>query len=233
MQNYSGFMGGLYAVAEWIMRFSIVNFLWIIINLPILLLTIMMVFAPSTVELVALSVPLIILLPLLFYPSTIAVYASARDWTMGKDTSSLLRTYWIYMKESYKKSVWAGILLTLIWIIWTIDFFYLKDQHSLFGIIMIIIGLALLVFTINYFCLSVHYFMTNKELFKNAFLITIGNPLHFFAVLLISASILYMSFRLWFLFPFFTVSVISFMTFFSFYRFTLKIEKKAQEFKNR
>ena len=35
MRDISGFMGAVYGTTEWIMRFSVINILWFIINLPI------------------------------------------------------------------------------------------------------------------------------------------------------------------------------------------------------
>ncbi|MFD2044214.1 YesL family protein [Ornithinibacillus salinisoli] len=227
MQNYSGFMGGLFNLAEWIMRITITNVLWMISNLPILFIVIMMVLTPSSLAITIMAIPLAILMPLLFFPTVSAVFAMVRDWIMNKDQSSLTMTYWKYVKENYKTSFTYGSVITLAWIVWTIDFYFFYQQNNLLGMVMVLIGLWLFVFTINHFCIRVHFHMTIKESIKNAFFITIGNPLLFLSILIINSLLIYLSFRIWFVFPFFAVAITVFLSFFAFYRFTLKIEEKA------
>ncbi|MUK89423.1 DUF624 domain-containing protein [Ornithinibacillus sp. L9] len=231
--NYSGFMGGLFALAEWIMRFSVINMLWIVTNLPILLIVFMMILTPSNLAIVVQAVPLAILLPILFFPSLTAVFATVRDWILDKEQPSLVKAYWKHLTRNYKNSFFSGAILTLAIIIWVIDFNYFKELDFLLGLLMFIVGVALYVYIMNYVSLSVHYVMSKKELFKNALLITIGNPLLFFSVLLGNSLLYYLSFRIWFLFLFFTISVSAFLTFFAFFRFTLRVEGKAAKLKSR
>ncbi|SET00403.1 Uncharacterized membrane protein YesL [Oceanobacillus limi] len=227
--NYSGFMGGLFSLAEWIMRFTVVNILWIISNLPIFIIVFVMFLTPSNLANVILAIPIAILFPILFFPSLAAAYATVRDWIINKEKVSLLGAFWTYGKENYKTSFQSGLLVTGLWIIWAVDFYYFYQQNNFLGFIMLIIGVGLFVFMTNFICLSVHYHMTKKELFRNAFLITVGNPLLFISIIIIHASVIYMSMRIWFLFPFFSLSVTAFLTFYAFYRFTLKMEARAMK----
>jgi uncharacterized membrane protein YesL len=226
--NYSGFMGGLFALTEWIMRFSIINILWIINNLPILLIIGLMYFSQTTATIDILAVPLALLMPVLFFPSITSVFANVRDWILDKEQPSLIKSYWIHLKGNYKKSFLSGLALTLIWAIWVIDFYYFRKVSDILVPVMLVIGISLIVYTINFINLNVHFLMSYKELFRNAFYLTVGKPLLFFFILISNLLLFYVSLtKVWFLIPFFTISMSSFLSFYAFYRLTLKVEEKV------
>jgi uncharacterized membrane protein YesL len=223
----SGLMGSLYTITDWIMRLSIINILWISINLPILFILFLMVLSPSHHVVVMLAIPLVVLLPLLFFPGTTAAFAMIRDWIFNKSHPPLLKGFWEHFKKNYKNSTLSGILLTWFWFVWVIDYYYLRSLYDVLGIMLILIGLLLFTYTIIYFCLSVHYYMSKKELFKNAFYVTFGSPLLLIGILLVNIFILFISTRFLFLLPFFSISLSIFLSFYAFYRFTLKVGKTS------
>jgi uncharacterized membrane protein YesL len=100
--NNGGFMGGLYVISEWIMRFSVVNLLWLIFNFPILYILLNMLFIEQIEMLSLFFIPFAILSPILLFPATTALFASVRDWVMKNDGhGGLLKSYWHYYKENY------------------------------------------------------------------------------------------------------------------------------------
>ena len=113
-----GITGVLYSATEWIMRFSVVNILWFMLNLPISIILISLYSNHFSLAFVVYYVPLVILFPLLFVPSTIGLFAMARDWVLKIDHPSLTKAYFTHIRSNYKKSVLAGIVLTLLWLIW-------------------------------------------------------------------------------------------------------------------
>lgn len=228
MNNESGFLGGLYAISEWIMKFSVVNLLWIIFNLPIVFLLLNALFVQRIEALLFLMIPIIILLPLLFFPATTAMFAMVRDWIIkDEEGHQIFKSYWRYYKENYKRSVCNGFVLTAAWVILVADVYYFFDKNTMIMILFIIMGIVLFIFSINLFSVTVHYHMTFTASLKNAFLITIGSPALFLAVALSSGLVLYISLNVFkFLLPFLTVSLIAFLSFSAFYRNYLKnIEK--------
>ena len=152
---------------------------------------------------------------------------------MKKEQKSLVKTYFSYMKENYKKSFLSGLALLVIWLIWIVDFYYFNKISDLMSILFVILGLALFIFTINFYSLSVHFKMNIKELMKNTFFVTIGNPLLCFFILTSNLFLFYLSiWELLFLFPLFTGSLSAYFSFFAFHRFASKIEKKAMVIKS-
>jgi len=228
MQRFSVYTGLLYSTTEWIMRFSIVNILWMIINLPIAIILLGMYVNNFSIEFALYNIPLIFLAPILFVPSTMGLFAMARDWVLKIDHPSLTRAYFSHIISNYKKSVLSGLILTLIWFIWVTDFYFFANVNDLLLIVISIVGLLLFVFTINFFSLYVHFQMNIRELLKNTFFITIGSPLLLFVILISNFLLFYLSVtKLILLFPFFVGSLSGYLSFTVFYKFSLKLQEKA------
>lgn len=228
MNNNSGFMGGLYMIAEWVMKFSVTNLLWIIFNLPIAFILLNMLFIEQIEGMFFFIIPLIILLPLLFFPATTAMFGVVRDWIIkDEEGHQLFRSYWRYYKENYKRSVANGFVLTTAWVVLAADVYYFFEKNTAIMILFIIMGIILFVLSINLFSVTVHYHMTFLTSIKNAFLITIGSPVLFLTVAISNGIVIYMSLNFSkYLFVFLTMSLIAFLSFSAFYRNYLKITQK-------
>ncbi|WP_416148953.1 YesL family protein [Salipaludibacillus sp. HK11] len=229
MKN-TGFLGGLYALTEWIMRLSLINLLWILFNIPVLFLALNILFVQQMQDLIIIIVPITMLIPILFFPATTAMFASARSWLIEVDDLPIIRTYWKFYKTNYKKSLLGGLIFTAIWGIWAVDIYYLSDVHVFLMYIFLAMGIILFVYTLNFFSLLCHYEMKLFPLLKNTLIVTLASPLLFLTIVLSSAFIIYISFEFFkFLIPFFTVSLIAFLSFSAFYRFYLKVQEKKEE----
>jgi uncharacterized membrane protein YesL len=151
------------------------------------------------------------------------MFASARNLVMKEEGVSI-RQYWRYYKENYTRSLLGGLVLTVIWTIWAVDYYYFSKENIILLGIFLILGIVLFVFTINFFSILSHYHMKLLPAMKNSFLITMGSPLLFFTVLISNSIILYFSlFVFKFLLPFFTGSLIAYLSFSAFYRYYLKV----------
>ncbi|WP_245843936.1 YesL family protein [Oceanobacillus rekensis] len=222
MRN-SEFANGLYMISEWVMRFLVINLIWLLFNLPIIFIVVSMIFADQLNILYLLLVPLVILLPILLFPATAAMFASVRDWVMGKENRGLFKSYWNYYRVNYKQSLLGGIILTTIWAIWGLDYYYFSQENIILMFAFVILGVILFSYTINFFSIIAHYDMGLGTMLKNTLLITIGSPLLSFSILISSGLILIISSKVWFLMPFFTWSILAFISFSAFYRLYIKL----------
>ena len=225
----SGLVSGIYVVSEWVMRFSVINILWAIFNIPNLFIVVSIIFSNQQIDLVILIPILCILLPLFFYPATQALFASMRVFVMNREESEngLIKMYWKFYNENYKNIVLAGFSFTFLWVIWYVDLYFFSENNVILMFVFIVLGVVLYVFTINYFSVGAHYDSRFRQLFKNAFLLTMGSPLLFFGVLVSNGFILLMSiYQFQFLFFFFTGSMIAFLAFSAFYQTTLRLLEK-------
>lgn len=114
--NNGGLWGGFYALAEWIMRFAVVNMLWVIFNIPFLFILFNVLLIDEVEGLFFYLMPLVILAPFTFFPATTAVFASVREWMMKNDSKGgLIKSYWKNYQENYKRSLSSGAIFTVIW----------------------------------------------------------------------------------------------------------------------
>ncbi|MGM0902995.1 MAG: YesL family protein [Bacillota bacterium] len=217
-------MGGLYTVSEWVMRFAVINLLWLLFNLPIVFSTGNLLLAGGQGEMILFATMTAVFAPFVFFPATAAMFASARDWIIENEGPSIFVSYVNYYKQNYKKSLLGGFIITGLWVILIVDFIFLKDFSMILAFVFIVFGLILYVITMNFFSVNAHYDMKLRVLLKNAFFITVGSPVLLFAVLFSGIVLLYVSIKgPLFLLLFFSGSLIAFLSFSAFYRLYLRL----------
>jgi uncharacterized membrane protein YesL len=220
----NNFMGGLYTVSEWVMRFTVINVLWLLFNLPVVFFGGNLLLAEGQAEMILYATITVVLAPFVFFPATAAMFALARDWIIENEGTSLFLSYVNYYKQNYRKSLLGGFLFSGLWVILIVDFLFLKDTSMILAFVFIVFGLILYVMTINFFSVNAHYDMKLRVLLKNTFLITVGSPVLLLAVLFSGLVLLYASIKgPLFLLLFFTGSLIAFLAFSAFYRLYLKV----------
>src|SRR5690625_871796 len=173
------------------------------------------------------SLLLIVSTLFMFFPATTVMFALARELILNQEQDSLIKTYLRFYKENYKKSVFGGFIITGMWVIWIVNFYYVKDVSTILMFAVLILGLVLYVFTIHFFSVSVHYHEKLLILIRNAFLLTVGSPVLFFVILITNGLLFYISLNGFIMFvPFFTGSLIAFISFSAFYRLYLNVMEK-------
>ncbi|WP_409252857.1 YesL family protein [Bacillus sp. SCS-153A] len=224
----AGISSGLYRVSEWIMRFSVVNILWILFNLPLVLLLVSAGYAGSQPEQILLWILAAGLVPFVFFPSTAALFASVRDWIIKDEDVGLVKRYWKYYRENYRSSLAGGLILTVLWSIWGSNFFYYKDENTVLFFSFCVFGVLLYVISINFFSLMSHYHLKVRQLIQKAFMITIGMPLLSLVTFLISAMMIYGSIAgPLFMTLFFSGTLLAFLSFSTFYRLYINRRKST------
>jgi uncharacterized membrane protein YesL len=233
MQRSSGLMAGIYGLTEWITRFSLLNLQWMGLNLPVLVIGFFVLVNPTDFSLVLYVLLLMVWMPFVGFPSTIAALAKVREWIMPEDQVIRKLSYLSHFKEDYRRKVLFSAGLTLLWVIWGTDFYYLNEQSVLLGIILLLVGGILFGYTINSLSMYVHYDLPNRELYKNSFILTMGRPVLLLTIIAGNAFVWYIStVKFLFLIPFFTVSLSAFLSFWAFYQCTSKIRRKVQSGEN-
>lgn len=225
MNIEGGLMGGIFKLSEWFMKFTLVNILWLIFNLPIVFLLLNLLLSETVAGKLLFLIPMIILLPFIFFPATTAMFAMAREWVFkDRENNVIVKTYWKYYKENYKRSMLNGFLLTIIWGIWSADIYYFVENSIYMFCFFLIMGIPLYVFTLNLFSVTVHYDMSYRKALKTTFFITMGSPTLFLAVAISTGFVLYLSVNIFsFLIPFLTGTLMAFFSFSAFYSRYLKV----------
>lgn len=169
-----GIAMGFYRVAEWVTRFAYVNLLW-----------------------VAFTVFGLILFG--FLPSTVAMFAVVRKWTMGEKDVPIFTLFWKTYKKEFIKANLLGYILLIIGYVLSMEFRVLQTQTAMpyfiasFGVIAQFILYAVVL--MYFFPIFVHFNLTAKQYFKWPFIIGIGHPILTVFLVVVVGLIHYVAFN--------------------------------------
>jgi len=227
MQDLNGIMGVFYTASEWFLKMATVNFIWFVMSLP-LFAAFVVIDLSHAAGIVFFAAAVLLFTPLLFFPATVAVFATARDWLLGRDSSSL-KMYASNLKANYKESMKMGVPFAAIWLVWYYGYFYLRTGSASFDLLFLVLGLTLFIYTVNFLSISVHYRMSIKERLLNAFFVSTGSPLLSLFILGSNGLLIWISVvKLLLLLPLLTGSLSAFLSFSAFYSFTLRVTNKQE-----
>jgi uncharacterized membrane protein YesL len=222
-------------VFEWAAKIAGINLLWILFNLPIAYLTLSLFTVKEMWEISFLIMTIAVLVPFIFFPATTAMFGIVRKWVM-KEEVPIIRFYWKYYKENYKRSLVGGLIFSVLWAIVGVDYYYFHTRIYLVSYLFLFLMVWLLIITLFFFAHTVHSDTKFGQGLKNAFILSMANPIYSIGVAVSSIVILYVSFtKLTFLLPFFTGAAISFLAFFAYNKvFTniVQIHQKTSEEKS-
>lgn len=229
-----GLMGGFYRISEWIMRLSVINVLWVICSIPFFFLLLSMMITPDATneQLITMLWTLAIVAPFTLIPATAAMFAVTRKWVMGDEDVPLFKTYFRSYKENYKQSMLGGLIFLIIGAIMIVNFqFYSGRTDGLrwLSLVFLSFGVIFAAAFINFMSMIVHFHMKLFQLVKNAFIMTLGQPLMSVGVLITNGFIIYMSGRFTFLIPFFMGTLCAYTSFWYFHRTFQRIQDKAEK----
>ncbi|EFM12659.1 protein of unknown function DUF624 [Paenibacillus curdlanolyticus YK9] len=228
-----GIMGGFYKISEWIMRLSVTNVLWAICSIPFWFFVFSALFLPTSEQgsTIGMLYVAIAVSPFTLFPATAAMFTVARKWVMGEVDVPLFKTFFRGYKENFLQSMLGGLLYAVLFAIMVVDLTVYRSEPSMQLISFLFIGFLfiLIVSLFNFFSMLVHYHMKTFQLLKNAVLITIGRPFRSIGTLAMAIVVLMASWKFTFLFPFFTGSVIAFLSYWNFNLIYQKMQAQAEK----
>ncbi|WP_235886140.1 YesL family protein [Paenibacillus cymbidii] len=235
-----GIMGGFYKISEWIMRLSVTNILWVICSSPFFFLLLSMLISPGVSEDGGVTsdivkqwlLTLAIVAPFTLVPASAAMFSVVRKWVMGEEDVPLFKTFFRGYKQNYLQSMLGGLIFLAIAVILYINFLFYTSQSDtmkLLSYLFIMLFVLLVGAFLNFLSITVHFHMKLFQIVKNAFLLTIGNPIGTIVTLVCSGFIMYISSKYTFLIPFFMGSLIAFVAFWQFYRNFQRIQDKMEK----
>jgi uncharacterized membrane protein YesL len=183
----------LFRFSEWILRLTLSNFLWLVLNLPIVYLTANLFFVTTSDQLLVNAITIALLAPFIFFPATSALFGLVRKWSQGELDVKIVRTFFKNYKENYLRSMVGGLVIVPLWLVLIFDFIYFSKLHSPLFYLFIAVGLFMFAFTINFFCNTVHFHLKFFVSLKNAFLLSIGRPIHTIGIALVNIIVFYIS----------------------------------------
>ena len=215
-------------VFEWITKLAGTNLLWVLFNFPIAYLVLSLFTVKEMSQISMLIITIAVLAPFILFPATTAMFGIVRKWVM-KEEVPIIRFFWKYYKENYKRSLVGGLILTVLWAIVGVDYYYFHSRIFLGSYLFLFLMVWLFIISLFFFAHTVHTETKLGQALKNVFILSIASPILSFGIAIISIVILYISLmKLTFLLPFFSGAVISFLGFFAYYKVFTRIVQLEQ-----
>ncbi|MFC0470735.1 YesL family protein [Halalkalibacter kiskunsagensis] len=153
--EYSGVMGGLYKISEWITRLAYVNVLWIFFS-------ILGIFVVG------------------FFPATVAMFTVIRKLALGEVDTPIFQTYWMTVKKELVKSNILGYIVILFGVLLYVNFSIIQESTSTISYLYYptLILILLFLLTLFYvFPVYVHFKLNIFTSLRNALFLMIINPI--------------------------------------------------------
>lgn len=235
--EFKGAMGGLYRITEWVTRIAASNILWALCSVPFLFFVLMKMIMLGTGaggpnEQISLNWAMGVSAPFTVFPATAALFTVVRKWVMGNSDVGTFRTFFQGYKENYVKSMFGGLIYTLMFVVMYIDVTVYMTQMPNFrviGILMLVLMIILSVSMFNFFSIIVHYQMTFKQVMSNSFLLTIARPIRVFSTLIVAGILLYIGLQYTVLYLICIPTLIALVAFFNFYATYNKLQLQAEK----
>lgn len=221
-----GLMRGFYPISQWVMRLSITNIFWIILNLPIIYIMINLLLIEDRQSFFLNILVMVILLPLLFFPATTAMFGVVRQWILKDFDAPLVKSFISYFRLNYIRSMLGGLVIVPFWVFSFVNFFYYSEK---FGTIAIIVSMIVIMFlsviTFHFFSNTVHMEMKLLDSLRNSIYLCFGNVFHTIAIFLTLGLIFYVSFYLvTFLVPLLIGPLFSYIAFLGYFRSYTRVQ---------
>lgn len=202
-----------YMIADWIYRYTSVNIIWVIFNLPLVFLLFNLLLADNLGVIVILAGLMLLLLPFVFYPANAALF-SIVDLFIKKEDVKILREFWLCFKKNYKRSMKIGGIFTVLWSFLLIDLFYVINLgNSALTYLFIVLCFFAFVYHLLV-CSSTNYLQADIiSTLKKAANLMLTHPILSISLGFIGCGFLYTITNITPIFlPFFSGSVLAFLS---------------------
>lgn len=148
---------------EWIWRFMVLNFLWVVFVI---------------VGGVVLGI----------MPSTVATFYILRKWVQGNFDIPIFKTFKSVYKKEFVNSNKCGFVFFVLFAFLVFDLVILYKMEALYSTVLYLIVMTVLFFVsisfMFFFPLYVHFEQSNKEYIKNSFIISLSSPFQTLLILI-------------------------------------------------
>ena len=203
----------LQAFARWFMRFSVVNLIWFLMNIPFWF----SIWSWSLSD-QKFSIYHYVLIfgtfMLIFVPTTVTLFIVVRDWIQQDSDDAGVLLYFKSFKQVYREGMKYGVFLGIVWLIWFIDLMFMYHNSDVLFMGFLMLGVFLFVFQVIFFCMRAHFDMTFKQLVKYSLSVVVGKPLLVLLLFMVNGLTIYIVlFHVPFLVPFFSGIIVVYLSF--------------------
>lgn len=211
-------------------RLMIVNGIWLGFNLPVIYFILLSMTGRSLDELYHLIYAILFLLPFVFFPATIALYAVVRQWVIGNRDKRDLSVFWKAYKENYFRSLLFGVIVIGFYIVWIVNY-QLAQIEWKSGLFYIYFVLTVFIFAMvnAFFADTVHLQLKFTSSIKKSIMVGLFFPHYSISIIGMSVVALYVLYQLDpFIFLLFSGVIPAVFGFYGYYH----LYKRAQRLEN-
>lgn len=167
------------------------------------------------------------------FPSTASLYTVVRKWMVQGTDTPVWKTFWgTYRKEFLKANLVGYLFLLIGWLLF-IDLKFFQHQGNVFGLVIsyvfVIAFIIYMVMALFLFPVFVHYDLKILKYLKQTFFIVMLRPLEVIFAVIGSIGVYYLMIYVPGLIPFFSMSLLAYVTMWSAYRAFEKISLKFND----
>lgn len=179
------------------------NCCWILFNAPFVWLALQLVFATSAAQFVWVGIFMLCLLPILFFPTTVALIGMIRRWKTKGKSDRILAHFLLFYKENFKQALQGGIVYSILFFILA----NLLGAAFLFGqkpILFALLGVLFLIWgwLFNFCCDITEYRISTAKAILKSLFITVTYWYMTFTSIIVSVIGLYLLYTLHLFFVF-------------------------------
>lgn len=211
-------------------RLMMVNGIWLGFNLPVIYFILLSMTVRSLDELYHMIYAILLLLPFVFFPATIALYAVVRQWVIGNKDKLDLSVFWKAYKENYFRSLLIGLIVTGFFIVWIVNYqlAQIEWKSGLFYIYLVL-TVSLLAIINAFLADTVHLKLKFTSSIKKSIMIGLFFPHYSISIIGMSVVTLYLLYQLHpFIFLLFSGVIPAVFGFYGYYH----LYKRAQKLEN-
>lgn len=207
---------GIYIFSEFFTRFVFLSTNWFIINFPIWIILFNISIA-DTSEIPSLIAAILIIIPFLSFPSTLAAFSVVRKWIIENEYERPIYSFYNQIKQHFKIGMIAGFLVSIITGVLILDLWYFHRNAPLLFLFFLLLSVFYVGYVFALLVSIVHYDLTYRKYFTKALLLMLN--LKFTIITISLTSMLFMiNHYLGVLVTFMVISVYFYLIFAMFYR---------------
>lgn len=152
--------------------FAKLNCCWLLFNAPVVWLALQLYFSTNASQFIWTAIFLICLMPIIFFPSTIALFGMIRRWEMKGESEQIFSHFISFYKENFKQAIQGGMIYSIIMFI-TANIFWPVLLNGNKIVLFALIGsfLFILGWLFNFCCDIIQYrISTAKAILKTLFI---------------------------------------------------------------
>lgn len=169
----------LYELSKLILSFIVGNVLWIMVNLPVLVLTMQLAVTTDLTNLMILLPLITLLIPILFFPGLQALFSSVRA-LIREDRFINPVSFFKYYTSGFKNSFFIGVLFTGMIMISGYLIYINREGSIIFSTVLFVLVFYISIVAFFSLIMEVHYDMTIVWKIRRAFFYILKSP--FFSV---------------------------------------------------